>query len=281
MANGPHSSDVAQRYILQEMKAVGAEAELDDVMDISSSHDGRFEWSIGEVFEDSVLRDFDAEEHRDEALEEPGYGLKALDGIYGVVETTSDGNKRLEGLRALDIGWDFPVDGRTARDWKKNYRDAGLIDADENVTPEGRVFLDTDPRDYELEDVGVENVGEVYRDLATKKVGESGEPTGQKLEALFLYGSGMSHRDVSRATGLSYSTVKNFAYSARDHGILADSYRLTPEGFEFANMVMDQLDRLEAATRERIEREHGGELSPGDLEEFDGNGYMARALAGN
>ncbi|MFB6190696.1 MAG: hypothetical protein ABEJ91_03945 [Candidatus Nanohaloarchaea archaeon] len=280
MANGPHCSDAAQRYILQEMKAVGAEAELGDVTDASSSHNGDFEWSIGEVFQDSVLRDFDPEEHRGQDLRKPEYGLRALDDVYGVVETTSDGNKRLEGLRALDIGWDFPVDGRTARDWKKNYRDAGLIDAEENVTPEGRVFLDTDPRDYHLEDTGVEDVGEVYRDLATKKVGDGGEPTGQKLEALFLYGSGMSHRDVSRATGLAYSTAKNFAYSAQDHGILSDSYRLTPRGFEFASMVVDQLDRLEAATERRIDEEHGGELSPGEIDDFRGNGYMARALAG-
>lgn len=65
------------------------------------------------------------------------------------------------------------------------------------------------------------------------------------------------------------------------HSVLSDNYRLTPEGFEFANMMLDQLDRLEEATRQRVEHEHGGELSQEDLENFDSNGYMARALAGN
>lgn len=264
------------------MRAVGAGAELREVTDFSSSHDGEFEWSVGEVFRDSVLRDFDAKGHRDYPLEEPEYGLRALDDIYSIIETTSDGSKRLEGLRALDIGWDFPVDGRTAREWKKNYRDTGLLDREGEVTPEDRVFLDTDPRNYQLEGVGVEDVGEVYRDLTTKKVGENRAPTGQKLEALFLYSTGMSHKDVSRATGLAYRTVKSFAYTMRDeHGILTNSYRLTHEGFEFANMVMDQLDGLEAATEERIDEEHGDDLRVADLEDFRGNGYMARALAGN
>lgn len=197
----PHSSDAAQRYILKEMKSAGAEAELEDVVDISASHGGQCEWGVGEVFEDSVLKEFDVGEHQDDVLEEPAYGLKALGDVYGVIEMTSDGNNRLEGLRALDIGWDFPVDGRTARDWKENYRDAELFDMGGRVTPEGKVFLDTDSRDYELENVGVESLGEVYRDLTTKKVGDRDRPTGQKLEALFLYSAGMSHRDVGETTG--------------------------------------------------------------------------------
>lgn len=113
MANGPHSSDIVQTYILQAMRSNAAREDFEDVIDLSHSHDGEVEWSIGEVFHDGVLQDFDTGEDSDEVLDAPGYGLKALDQVYGVLDTTSAENKRLEGLRALEIGWDFPVEGRT------------------------------------------------------------------------------------------------------------------------------------------------------------------------
>ncbi|WP_414837237.1 hypothetical protein ACK3SF_03125 [Candidatus Nanosalina sp. VS9-1] len=279
MANGPHSADVAQRYILQAMRATGLAEKVTELMERPHTHNGMEEWSIGEVFEDEVLRGFDPQDFQDEALEMPDYGFRALDQIYGSIDTTSDGNKRLEGLRALDIGWDFPVEGRTERDWKQNYREAGLtdnVDGELQVSREGQVFLNTDPRDYELDGVGVEDVGEVYRDLTTKKLDE--DVSGRKLEALFMYGAGMTHREVSDATGLTYGTTKNFAYAMKDdHDLLTDNYRLTPEGFEFANMVLDQLDLLEEATEARVQEEYGA-WSDVDPSDFGGNEYMAQAL---
>jgi hypothetical protein len=277
MANGPHSSDIVQTYILQAMRSTASQQDFEDVIDLSHSHDGEIEWSIGEVFHDSVLKEFDNGESWGESFDTPDYGLKALDQIYGLLDTTSEGNKRLEGLRALDIGWDFPVDGRTKRDWIRNYRTAGLVDDDEEVTPEGRIFLETDPRDYELEGIGVEDVGEVYRDLNTRKL-SGDEPTGQRLEAIFFYGGGMDHTEVSDATGMAYRTTKKTAYDLRDAGVLTDSYILTPEGYEFANMVMDQLDRLEEATENRVERQLDGDWSTFEEGSFEGNDYMARAI---
>jgi hypothetical protein len=298
MGNGPHCADVAQRYILQTMLTGGLDEDLENAVDPSHTHDGMEEWSIGEVFEDEVLTDFKTDRFKYPRLENPDYGFRALDEVYGAVDTTIDTNsgernKRLEGLRALRTGFEFPVEGRTMRDWIQNYREAGLIiqeedeiqvdpetSAVENVkpSPEGHVFLETDPRDYFFKGIGVENVGEVYRDLTTKKLGENGEPTGQKLEALFLYAAGLGHSEVSQATGLTYGTTKNFAYTMKDdHDLLTDNYRLTPEGFEFANMVLDQMDRLEEATESRVAAFYDGwdEVEPAS---FEGNSYMAQAL---
>ncbi len=297
MANGPHSADVAQRYILQMMKANGAEEELDEIFKTSEGYNGTEEWSVGEVFDEDTIENFEEEGLDFDWLGTPDYGFKAVEEIYGVIDTTVDSNnggknKRLEGLRALGIGFEFPVDGRTQRNWIKNYRDAGLIIQDDEIevdsedgslenirpSPEGTVFLNTDPREYFFEDIGVENVGEVYRDFSTKKLGDGGEPTGQKLEAFFLYGTGMDYEEVSEATGMAPRTIKSFAYKMReDHGLLSENHRFTPEGYEFALMVLDQMDRLEEATESRVAAHYNGweEVDP---DEFEGNNYMAQAL---
>lgn len=280
MAKGPHSSDAAQRYILQALKARKDAERFDEIFDISDSHNGREEWSIGEVFEDKVLMEFEGQTKGTERL--PDYGFKALDNIYGVIEHTSDGNNRLEGLRTIASGDEFPVSGRTERDWKQNYREAGLVDDNAetfDVTPEGEVFLDTHPSGYEFDDLDIDDVGSIYRDLTTKKIGDKDDPTGQKIKAFFLYGAGMNHTDVSEETGLTYSTTKNFAYSMKDdHGLLTDNYRLSPEGFEFANMMLDQMDLLEEVTDERVQDEYDGDRSSIDPKSFEGNNYMAQTL---
>jgi len=292
MANGPHSADDAQRYILQTMRSLAPE-EFEHEVDHTESFNGTEEWSAGEVFENGVLKEFDEEEP--ETIDEtPEYGFKALDQIYGVIDTTKDsqgGYKRLEGLRALKTGWEFPVQGRTQRDWIQNFREAGLIwEEDDTIemnldtgaidnirpSPEGEVFLDTDPRNYFFIELGVENVGEVYRELSTRKM--SDEPTGQKLEALFLYAGGLSHSEVSEATGMARSTARNFAQNMNErHGVLSEDYRLTQEGYEFANMVLDQMDRLEYATNDRVNAlyDNWEDVEP---EDFGGNGYVARAM---
>lgn len=281
MAKGPHSADAAQRYILQALRAHSKAEKFDEVFDISEPHNGREEWSIGEVFDEEVLSEF--EEDVKDTQEHPDYGFRALDDIYGVIEDTSDGNNRLEGLRTIRNGDDFPVSGRTERDWKQNYREAGLLtennDDDLDVTPEAEIFLETDPSGREFDELDINDVGSIYRDLTSKKLGENGEPTGQKIEALFLYGAGMGHTDVSEETGLTYSTTKNFAYRMRDeHRLLTDNYRLSPEGFEFANMILDQMDQLEKATENRVNDEYDGDWSAVDLESFEGSSYMAQAL---
>lgn len=280
MANGPHSADAAQRYILQVLRAHDRAEQFDEIFNVSEGHNGRTEWSIGEVFDDEVLRGF--EQEITDTGGQPDYGFRALDEIYGTIENTSDGNNRIEGLRAIRNQDDFPVSGRTERDWKQNYREAGLTSENDDeleVTPEAEVFLDTEPSGQEFDEIDIDNIGSIYRDLTTKKLGEKGVPTGQKLEALFLYGAGMGHRDVSEETGLTYSTTKNFAYCMRDdHGLLTDNYRLSPEGFEFANMVLDQMNLLEEATVERVDDNYDGDWSSVDPDEFDGNSYMVQAL---
>jgi|GEM_PF-2550904 len=280
MAKGPYSSDVVQRYILQALKARKDAERFNDVFDITHSHNGREEWSIGEVFDDNVLMEFETGSNEIDTF--PDYGFKAMDSIYGVIEHTSDGNDRLEGLRAIENGNKFPVSGRTERDWKQNYSEAGLINDDGetlDVTSEAEVFLDTEPSGREFDEIDIDDVGSIYRDLTTKKLGDKGEPTGQKIKALFLYGAGMGHRDVSEETGLTYSTTKNFAYIMKDdHGLLTDNYRLSPEGFEFANMMLDQMDQLEEATKERVDSDYGSDWTKVDPEEFDGSSYMVDAL---
>ena len=276
MAFGPHCADNVQRYILQTISRNEAtKIDFDTITDPSQQFNGQEEWSVGEVFDDEVLRTFEQPEIE---IEGPAIGFRALDQVYDALETTHNGNKKLEGLRAIDIGWDVPFgeDSKTWWKWRKGYREAGLIDDNDELTPEGDIFLQTDPRGYDLDNVSIEDVGQVYNALVTSGYKDNPEHNGRKIEALFLYGGGLNHKQVSNEAGIDEGTLRYTTDQLKDVGILTDDYMLTPEGYEFGQMVLDQIGQLRAVTEQRLEDNFS--YSQEALEGFEGNPYMAESL---
>lgn len=274
MAFGPYCADTVQRYILQTLNDHKiSKLDFDELINPERSFNGQEKWSVGEVFDDEALQTFDETE-----LERPENGLRALDQIYDALKTTQKNNKKLEGLRAMKIGWDLPFEEGSKTHWKwcKQYREAGLIDDNDELTPEASIFLETDPRGYKFDNIGVEDVGEVYKTLVTSDYNDTDKHNGRKIEALFLYGGGLNHKQVSEEVGIHESTLRHTTEQLEDMGILTQDYMLRQEGYEFGQMVIDQLEGLIQVTSERLEENSITDYD--GLDNFEGNVYMAKSL---
>lgn len=275
MATGPHSSDTVQRYL----RRINENMSFDEVPETRHREifNGEVDWDTGDV----DLSDIDFVENGEIQSYLPDTGLKALDNVYHAVKTTQNGNHKLEGLRTYRIPWDAPIDteSRSWSLWVDDYSEAGLIDSPEDpdqadITPEGEIFLDIDPSDYDTENVGVEDVGDFYRTMTSQN---GGEPDGSNIEAFLLYGSGISHTQVGDLLNMPESTARSTANILQDMGLLDENYGFTGDGAAFGEMVMDQVDALEEATEARVNDEYDSweALKP---EGYVGNGYMAKSL---
>lgn len=280
MAEGPHSSDVVHRYLQQVMETVYPTSEAAEVLS-DDAFSGEETWEVEDVELSNLMED---RANGENVLRKPTYGFQALDQIFGAVKTTQNGNKKLEGLRAFRIPWDTPIDqeGRSWGYWTEEYDNAGLIPEqgsthDVDPTPEGDIFLDIDPRQYDTKDIGVEEIGEFYKTLSSQGYGTSKENNGRKVEAFFLYGAGLEHTEISNRTGIPESTARSMAGKLQDMGLMRSDYRLTEDGEKLGEMMLDQIDALETATVDRVEEEYGS-WSGLDVSEFAGNPYMAEAL---
>lgn len=227
MANGVHGSDIVHIYLSRV---------AEELLEISYEEMSDASYFNGEL---NYTGDIDIEAVLEESCDEIPYvkskgPFGELDDAYSVLDTTSSYNKRLDGLNALKIGWDKPVQGRTWRDWKQNYRDEGLISGfqEPEVTEKGELFLDK-----RLDSI---DTGKFYRALKSKGSSNS----GRKIEAFVLQPSDLTHREISRITGMPKRTVTSTFSDLRDIGVLNDDNNLTEAGVEGLKLIRYQLDEL-------------------------------------
>ena len=229
MARGVHGSDIVHDYLsrvaeeLQEIKC--------EEMFNTSYFNGELDYS-GDIDVKAAI-----EESGDDIPHLNTAGpFCELEDAYSVLETTSSGNKRLDGLNALKIGWDKPVQGRTWRDWKQNYREKGLISGveDPEVSEKGELFLD--------KRLSSNDTGKFYRALKSK--GSSN--LGRKIEAFILHPSDLTHRDIARITGMPKGTVTSTFSDLRDIGMLSEDNDLAKTGVEGLELIRYQLNELDS-----------------------------------
>lgn len=286
--NGPENADQAQLEMLRNIRMAFPEDEVDFIEGLDRSEDGEMSWeNVREVFSDEALMEADT---RDLDSENPVDGeFKALDQVYDAIKTTYHGNKKLEGLRTFRIGWDAPVGDESFKKWKQDYRDAGLISGDE-LTEEGGYFLDNDPRDYDFDVIDNETVGEAFREFSTQGYGDSEPHSGRKIEAFFLYGTGLGHAEVAEQVDMAESTLRDTVerLEAGDGlGLLeaekdyenpdTAEYSFTDDGQEFGRMMLDHAQALRDLTTERFNSDYEAPEKV-DIAYFDGNQVMAENL---
>jgi hypothetical protein len=259
MAKGPKCADEAQRYILQAMKTVESAETYGEIVDTDQSYDGAEEWSIGSVFNGENLEMFGEGFEIDEKGDRM---LRRLDEAYNVVRNTNAGPvsySKLDGLKAFSDDYDaeMPTDNRKTRNnWVSDYIDAGLVDLEVSksglkpqeegtLTEAGEMMIETTERLDEIvfEDLEMD-AGDAYRVLGTQGHSSGKQDTGGKVEAFFLYGAGMNHSEVSRQTGTPSSTVRSMAETMEDQGLFTESYMWSPEGRDFADMMLQQMDQV-------------------------------------
>jgi transposase len=262
MATGPKCADEAQRYILQIVNSADLDESYSSVFDPDESYDGEEEWSIGSVFSDGNLREFE-QETEDEQIEDTALEtFQNLDEAYDAVKTTKAGRaaySKLEGLKAFSDRYDaeMPTDNKKTRsNWVKDYRDAGLIDIDLNrsssrpekegeLTEKGLSLIETTEDLDERVFSGLEpDAGEFYRKMFTQGYGDREANSGEKIQAFFLYGGGMGHTEVADELEAPESTVRDLAEYLSDTGIFTDDYMFTPEGRDLAGHVLGQLETV-------------------------------------
>ena len=285
--NGPENADQAQLEMLRNIRMAFPDEEIEFIATREQSEDGEMSWeNIREVFSDEALLEADTTDLETQRVDGE---FKALDQVYDALKTTYHGNMKLEGLRTFRIGWDAPVGDESFKKWKKSYRDAGLVSGDE-LTREGEYFLDNDPRSYDFDVIDNQKVGEAFRELSIQGYGGSEPYTGKKIEAFFLYGTGLGHSEVSEKVGVSESTLRDTVERLETGdglGLLEDDrgyqnpdssqYSFTEDGQEFARMMLDHAQALRDFTEERFGSgyENPGQVEP---ENFEGNRVMAESL---
>lgn len=229
MANGVHSSDIVQRYLSRVAEEIKELNYTDTSRDCN--FDGKLTYS-GDIDIETAL-----EENRN-YTDPPDFDrpFSELDDIYSVLSTTAQGNQRLEGLNAVVIGWDSPVEGRTWRDWKQKYREKGLIEGMESpsVTEKGELFLDK-----RIDGI---DTGEFYRALTTKGSSNS----GKKIKALILQPSDLTHKEISEITGMPKRTVTSTLSDLQDIEVLKDDQELTNRGKEGIELIKYQVEGLDS-----------------------------------
>lgn len=283
MANGPKCADVAQKYILQRMRDIEPADSYSEITNPDREYDGEEEWSIGSVFANENLRQFeDTGDDFDQAKEL----FERLDEVYDAIKDTGTYNK-LEGLEAFTSYGEseFPTDNRkTRQNWIESYRDAGLIDYiprkseskpqnQGTITELGDVFIKTtdllNNGVFESLDMDAE---EFYGKMVTDAYGGDEGNTGEKIEAIFLYGGGMGHTEISRELDVPESTVREMAVDFEEAGLFTENYMFTQEGRDLAEFVLCHLDDVTPEEFEEgtIETEMGQE----EEDFFDDDGML-------
>jgi hypothetical protein len=273
MANGPHCADAVEEYLRQAAVFSGDE-ELFEETDKGSVHEGELEVSLGDHFHESGELIQEGEEEVFELPEVAENSFQALDEIYDALKTHR-GNNRLENFR---YGYAFSMNhrkGPAGGTWEKEYLEAGLIDEEGEVTDEGEVFLDLDPRgnDYRFDSVSVApeedevGIGEIYNNLRTTSNSSSGENNGGKIHAFLLYAAGFEDREVAEAVDLEKSHLRQTKKDMKKMKLFDRDYSLTQDGRAMVHLMKDQIRSLEEVKREKIE----ARIEPA-------NGYMEDAV---
>ncbi|AOV94982.1 hypothetical protein AQV86_03595 [Nanohaloarchaea archaeon SG9] len=290
MATGPKCADEAQRYILQIAQSRNFDDSYSPVFDPEDSYDGDAEWSIGSVFDDGNLREFENEQELDEETEEIALDtFRNLDEAYDALKTTDSGGTsydKLEGLKAFSDNHDaeMPTDNRRTRsNWVKGYRNAGLIDISVDktdrrpqdhgkLTERGEAVLESTEilGDRVFSGLDVET-GDFYRKMFTQGYGDRKGHSGKKIQAFFLYGSGMGHSEVADELEFPETTVRDMADYLAEAGVFTEDYMFSPEGRGLADEILRQLEAV------RPEEFEGGAVETElgqDEDEFFGDDGM-------
>lgn len=285
--NGPENADQAQLEMLRNIRMAFPDEEIEFISAQERSDDGEMSWeNVRAVFSDEALIEFDTTDVETQAVDGE---FQALDQVYDALKTTYHGNMKLEGLRTFRIGWDAPVGDESFSKWKQDYRDAGLVHEGE-LTREGEYFLDNDPRAYEFDVIDNQAVGEAFRELSTQGYGDSQPHTGKKIEAFFLYGTGLGHSAIAEKVDISESTLRdtvNRLEAENGLGLLENEkgyenpdsaeYSFTEDGREFGRMMLDHAQALRDFTTERFNSQYQ-DPDHVDPEYFKGNRLMAENL---
>lgn len=259
MANGPKCADTAQKYILETARGYVPDGTFEDLTDPSTQYDGEEEWSIGSVFDSKSLREWEEEPQNYDGVRE---AFQTLDQAYNAVKKTQAGPvtyNKLNGLKAFsdETGEEMPTDNeKTQYNWVSDYIDAGLVRYDSEdsdlldfeegeLTSAGEDIIESTESLNEEVFSGLETDAEdVYRALSTQGYGRTEQGNGGKIEAFLLYGSGMGHAEISSETDLASSTVRTMA-EGLEGDLLTESHMWTPEGRDFAEVMMDQLESIQ------------------------------------
>lgn len=289
MATGPKCADTAQKYILQKLRNGIPDDSYSKIFDSDRSYDGEEEWSIGSVFEDGNLEEFENEE--DSRDYEHGKELfQELDKVYDAIKVTNSGGAsydKLEGLKAFSDNYNDEIatdNKKTRNNWVQSYMDAGLVDTESDktdtrpqdqgeLTDRGHAFIETTDalNDGIFDRLDIE-AGDFYRKMFTNGYGGREPHSGDKIEAFFLYGGGMNHAEVSRDLDAPESTVRDVANYLKDEGLFTEDNMFTPEGRDLAEFVLSHLDDVEP------EEFHEGsvetDLGQSEDEFFDEDGML-------
>jgi hypothetical protein len=227
VSSGIHGSDIVHEYLSSVARET--QFELDEI-EPRDEYDG--EVSYGSIYDlesllENINNSFEPEYPAEELTEE-------LDEIYRSIKTTVEGNKKLDGLNALRIGWDKPKENRTWREWKKDFRDKNLIDESGEVTKKGQIFLE--------ERLDRLDTGEAYRTLSTKK-GYGNE--GKKIELFLLQPLRLTHGEQAEITGMNKRTVTSTISDFKDTNLLDENENYTPSGGEVLQLIEYQLENLD------------------------------------
>lgn len=169
---------------------------------------------------------------------------QALDLLYSSLRDPSNGESRLEGLRAFPDKPEEISDQSWRRHWLNEYERAGLISGEE-LTERGSK-LRNDEFDWWVEKAsGIGSVDEFYDLLTTT----GKQPQGGKIQAWKLYGNGEdSHTEIHRQTGLNPSTARTFSDELQELRLIDQDYNFTESGEHLDQFLDDHITYLERQT---------------------------------
>lgn len=290
MATGPKCADEAQKYILQIMESARPFDSYGAIVATDETYDGEEEWSIGSVFNEGNLREFEQESQEREEVEETAEKtFQNLDQVYNAVKNMASGRtqySKLEGLKAFseDYEEEMPTDNKkTGDNWVSEYREAGLVDVELSksdarpqeegeLTEEGKEIIQSTERLNDTVFSGLSmDAEDFYRTMVTQGYGDREGHSGEKIQAFFLYGAGMGHSEISGELDTPESTLREMA-GGLEGEVFTENYMFTPEGRDLAREVMAQLGAVEHQAFESGTVET--ELGQGEDEFFDSDGML-------
>jgi len=218
MLPGPGSSDSVQEYLQQSARKQSS------------------------IALDSMVSD-KPEQHK----------FRDLDNAYAAVKTTDSGSSRgsyrlADGLRFLDSSSEVKERPnccrRTWYNWINNYKEAKLIDENNEVTSRGEMILNTtEDIDEVLQPLELDT-GEFYRMASTQSYNLTKSNNGGQLKAFLMYPAGFSHSEIYSQEGIHESTARTFAGNLTEVGIFDEDLNFTVEGEELAELVWKQLTEI-------------------------------------
>lgn len=228
MANGPHSSNSIEEYLIKTARQAVDEEKWKEITE-TERYDGSIEWpefdqvNIDDTFNEDTTEDY------------INGNFKHLDLIYDSLKSSANNPDRIEGLKHLSSNsGDRPESNTTWWRWKNKYEEADLT-RENQLTELGEKILETsDNTNLDLP--------EIYRELRTTSNSSKGENNGQKLKAFMLYGSGLDTKSVNKRVSLDKEHLKQTRYNLADnHNLMRQDGSLTPNGREMYSIVIEQL----------------------------------------